>query len=119
MDLMVELVVADHSAVPIWAADLMRPSAAARSHAHAHAYARHNYANAWGAPVATARSSHCDGIRRMDRDESQGRIRQRLERPNCLEFGCSQSAWLERQLMKNRQQQQLKQPQKLCSSFSP
>ena len=43
-DLIVELV-ADHPAVPIWAADLMRPSASAWS------YTSHDYRNA---PVATA-----------------------------------------------------------------
>ena len=50
-DLMVELV-ADHPAVPIWAADLMRPSATAWSYRSYNYGSGHN--NGRGAPVATA-----------------------------------------------------------------
>ena len=66
------------------------------------------------------RSIHYDGIRHKDRDESQSRTRQRLERSNFHEFDCSQMAWPGRILLvKNRNQQQLKQSQKACSLVSP
>jgi hypothetical protein len=66
------------------------------------------------------RSIHYDGIRHKAHDESQSRIRQRPEQSNFLEFDCSQMAWPARLLLvKNRNQQQLKQPQKACSLVSP
>jgi hypothetical protein len=65
-------------------------------------------------------SNHWDGIGRKDRGESQARIHQQLKRPNCLEFDSSQMASLEQLLLEsNQQRQQLEQPQKACSSFSP
>jgi hypothetical protein len=65
-------------------------------------------------PSSDRHSSRCGDIRHKDHDESRCRIRQRLERPNCLAFDC-QTAWLRRQLLKNRQQQQLERMQKVCS----
>ena len=48
-------------------------------------------------------SNHWDGIGRKDRGESRPRTRQQLERPNCLEFECSQMASLEQLLLESNQ----------------
>jgi hypothetical protein len=55
------------------------------------------------------------GTRHWARDGSQHRIRQRLERPNCLEFDYSQTAWPVSPPLTIRQQQQLELKRKTYS----